>query len=293
MAADLGGIDPWVVQPRERARYEEQFRSLNPINGVITGDQAKGFFLQSQLPPPILGQIWALADADADGRMDINEFSIACKLINLKLKGFQIPATLPPVLKALVAQSPLSSQPKPAINGTAIPAASQPVPTLPTQPLISSQTVPPLIPVEPVPTMTSRPSLTGSATIPQAIRAPIIPPQPTAIPPQPGYIPPMMPTSLIQQQVPPVIPQAPIMSQVPPVVPQSMAGIIQPPAVPPMPAMVQPIIPPVSTMAQPVIPPVPTMAQPVIPPVPAVVPTQVPLAEVVKTVEKAPSIESP
>ena len=30
--------------------------------------------------------------------MDLNEFSIACKLINLKLRGFEIPKTLPSTL---------------------------------------------------------------------------------------------------------------------------------------------------------------------------------------------------
>ncbi|XP_076754423.1 dynamin associated protein 160 isoform X3 [Xylocopa sonorina] len=92
------GMDPWVIQPRERARYREQFDSLKPINGVVTGEQAKEFLLKSQLPPVILGQIWALSDTDADGKMDINEFSIACKLINLKLRGFEIPKALPPTL---------------------------------------------------------------------------------------------------------------------------------------------------------------------------------------------------
>ncbi|XP_076246231.1 dynamin associated protein 160 isoform X2 [Calliopsis andreniformis] len=92
------GIDHWVIQPRERARYREQFDSLKPINGVVTGEQAKQFLLKSQLPPVILGQIWALSDTDADGKMDINEFSIACKLINLKLRGFEIPKVLPPAL---------------------------------------------------------------------------------------------------------------------------------------------------------------------------------------------------
>ncbi|KMQ96409.1 intersectin-2-like isoform x4 protein [Lasius niger] len=92
------GIDPWVVQPRERIRYQEQFDSLKPINGIVTGEQAKGFLLRSQLPPPILGQIWGLSDTDADGKMNINEFSIACKLINLKLRGFEIPNVLPPIL---------------------------------------------------------------------------------------------------------------------------------------------------------------------------------------------------
>lgn len=52
------GMDPWVIQPRERTRYQEQFDSLNPINGIVTGEQAKGFLLRSQLQPAILGQIW-------------------------------------------------------------------------------------------------------------------------------------------------------------------------------------------------------------------------------------------
>ncbi|XP_018398634.1 PREDICTED: intersectin-1 isoform X2 [Cyphomyrmex costatus] len=92
------GMDPWMIQPRERFRYQEQFDSLKPINGIVTGEQAKGFLLRSQLQPAILGHIWALSDTDADGKMDINEFSIACKLINLKLRGFEIPKVLPPVL---------------------------------------------------------------------------------------------------------------------------------------------------------------------------------------------------
>jgi hypothetical protein len=53
-----GAVDPWVILPQERARYEEQFRALQPVNGIVTGEQAKGFLLQSQLPPQILGHIW-------------------------------------------------------------------------------------------------------------------------------------------------------------------------------------------------------------------------------------------
>lgn len=42
----------------------------------------------------------SLADTDRDGKMDINEFSIACKLVNLKLRGFEIPKQLPPTMIA-------------------------------------------------------------------------------------------------------------------------------------------------------------------------------------------------
>ena len=40
-----------------------------------------------------------LSDMNGDGKMDLNEFSVACKLINLKLKGMELPKTLPPQVK--------------------------------------------------------------------------------------------------------------------------------------------------------------------------------------------------
>lgn len=50
--------DPFVITTRERVKYTEQFKALNPVNEIITGQQARGFFLQSQLPPAVLGEIW-------------------------------------------------------------------------------------------------------------------------------------------------------------------------------------------------------------------------------------------
>ena len=50
--------DPWMVTPGERAKHEEQFKSLGPNGGFITGEQAKGLFMQSRLPPQVLGVIW-------------------------------------------------------------------------------------------------------------------------------------------------------------------------------------------------------------------------------------------
>lgn len=41
-----------------------------------------------------------MADTDRDGKMDINEFSIACKLVNLKVRGFAVPKQLPPTMIA-------------------------------------------------------------------------------------------------------------------------------------------------------------------------------------------------
>lgn len=42
----------------------------------------------------------ALADTDADGKMNLIEFSIACKLISCKLRNVEVPKQLPPTLIA-------------------------------------------------------------------------------------------------------------------------------------------------------------------------------------------------
>ncbi len=89
-------MDPWMITPVERARHAEQFASLSPANGMVNGAQAKGFLMQSGLQPMVLAQIWGLADLNGDGQMDLNEFSIACKLITMKLTGFELPPQLPP-----------------------------------------------------------------------------------------------------------------------------------------------------------------------------------------------------
>ena len=53
-------MDPWMILPAERARHDEQFRSLGPnaTTGMVTGAQARGFMMQSGLPPMVLAQIW-------------------------------------------------------------------------------------------------------------------------------------------------------------------------------------------------------------------------------------------
>lgn len=43
----------------------------------------------------------SLADTNSDGKMDKNEFAIAMKLVKMKLKGFDVPRSLPDSLKAV------------------------------------------------------------------------------------------------------------------------------------------------------------------------------------------------
>ena len=51
-------MDPWLILPQERMRHMEQFTGVGPKDGFITGAQARGFFMQSGLPPMVLAQIW-------------------------------------------------------------------------------------------------------------------------------------------------------------------------------------------------------------------------------------------
>ncbi|XP_047576564.1 intersectin-1 isoform X3 [Lutra lutra] len=155
-----GSLDIWAITVEERAKHDQQFHSLKPISGFITGDQARNFFFQSGLPQPVLAQIWALADMNNDGRMDQVEFSIAMKLIKLKLQGYQLPSSLPPVMK----QQPvaISSTPAFGIGGIA--------------------SMPPLTAVAPVP-MGSIPVVGMSPPLVSSVPTAAVPPLANGAPP--------------------------------------------------------------------------------------------------------------
>nr|XP_042704608.1 intersectin-2 isoform X3 [Chrysemys picta bellii] len=143
-----GGPNMWAVTSEERAKHDKQFESLKPIGGYITGDQARTFFLQSGLPSSVLAEIWALADLNKDGKMDQQEFSIAMKLIKLKLQGQHLPVVLPPIMKQPPVFSPLisarfgmGSMPNLSIP-TSVPTIA---PLAPMSSLTSVTSIPPLV----------------------------------------------------------------------------------------------------------------------------------------------------
>lgn len=70
------------------------------------------FFYGQNHSKPLVLVCRALADMNNDGRMDQVEFSIAMKLIKLKLQGYQLPSTLPPVMK----QQPVAISSTPAFG---------------------------------------------------------------------------------------------------------------------------------------------------------------------------------
>uniref|UniRef100_F1SDJ6 Intersectin 2 n=1 Tax=Sus scrofa TaxID=9823 RepID=F1SDJ6_PIG len=152
----LGGPNMWAITSEERTKHDKQFDNLKPSGGYITGDQARTFFLQSGLPAPVLAEIWALSDLNKDGKMDQQEFSIAMKLIKLKLQGQQLPVVLPPIMKQPPMFSPLISA---RFGMGSMPNLSIP------------QSLPPVAPIA-----TPLPSATSGTTLPPLMMpAPLVP----------------------------------------------------------------------------------------------------------------------
>lgn len=96
----LDTIDPndpkiWTIKSDDRRRYHKIFQNLViSMNGKLSGVQAKNFLSESKLPETDLAQIWGLADADKDGALTEQEFSIAMHLAHLRLHNVDLPETL-------------------------------------------------------------------------------------------------------------------------------------------------------------------------------------------------------
>ncbi|KAM9187400.1 LOW QUALITY PROTEIN: EH domain-containing protein 3 [Dugong dugon] len=101
------GDAEWVVA-RDKPMYDEIFYTLLPVDGKITGANAKKEMVRSKLPNSVLGRIWKLADIDRDGMLDDEEFALANHLIKVKLEGHELlnelPAHLLPPSKRKVAE---------------------------------------------------------------------------------------------------------------------------------------------------------------------------------------------
>uniref|UniRef100_A0A2K5C7S6 EH domain containing 3 n=1 Tax=Aotus nancymaae TaxID=37293 RepID=A0A2K5C7S6_AOTNA len=79
----------------DKPMYDEIFYTLSPVDGKITGANAKKEMVRSKLPNSVLGKIWKLADIDKDGMLDDEEFALANHLIKVKLEGHELPNELP------------------------------------------------------------------------------------------------------------------------------------------------------------------------------------------------------
>nr|XP_020643797.1 epidermal growth factor receptor substrate 15 [Pogona vitticeps] len=89
---------PWAVKIEDKAKYDAIFESLNPVNGLLSGDKVKPVLLNSKLPVDILGRVWELSDIDHDGMLDGDEFAVAMFLVYCALEKEPVPMSLPPAL---------------------------------------------------------------------------------------------------------------------------------------------------------------------------------------------------
>ncbi|QRV74778.1 hypothetical protein RhiJN_02793 [Ceratobasidium sp. AG-Ba] len=86
----------WAVSNDTKARSDSFFTRLDvQRRGWINNEVAATFMAQSQLPAPVLGRIWDLADVKKDGKLTADEFAVAMHLIDGKLAGREIPVELP------------------------------------------------------------------------------------------------------------------------------------------------------------------------------------------------------
>ncbi|KAI0628815.1 hypothetical protein C8Q77DRAFT_1281081 [Trametes polyzona] len=90
---------PWALSKAEKKSYDQIFRAWDAGNtGFISGQTALEVFGQSGLDRNDLAKIWALADVENRGKLNLAEFHVAMGLIYRRLNGNEIPDVLPPEL---------------------------------------------------------------------------------------------------------------------------------------------------------------------------------------------------
>jgi epidermal growth factor receptor substrate 15 len=132
-APRLSGGDAWPpASPADMARYQQMFqRHDTDGDGKLSGGEIVPLLMALDPPKALLKDIWALADADADGALNQSEFCVAVYLTERAKEGRKPPATLPPGPFPPVAQAaPPAPAPAPAPAAPAAPASS----ALPTRP---------------------------------------------------------------------------------------------------------------------------------------------------------------
>ncbi|KAJ3225721.1 hypothetical protein HK099_006334 [Clydaea vesicula] len=116
--ANGAGTIVYALSNEEKERYKQAFLSCNPVNGLVNGDKAKEFFLKSNLPVESLIKIWNLADSNATGALNLQQFMVAFFFImRTKTGSIQtIPNSVPPALWNSINGAEVSKSPLPGSN---------------------------------------------------------------------------------------------------------------------------------------------------------------------------------
>ncbi|CAD5227122.1 unnamed protein product [Bursaphelenchus xylophilus] len=92
-------LGDWTMPHSTKLKYSQRFNQLDrERKDYLTGQQVRGVMGESQLPAPILGQIWNLADNNKEGYLTIEKFCVAMFLIDQVKAGYALPPKLPPEL---------------------------------------------------------------------------------------------------------------------------------------------------------------------------------------------------
>ncbi|GMT25450.1 hypothetical protein PFISCL1PPCAC_16747 [Pristionchus fissidentatus] len=95
-------LDNWTMPQSNKLKYAQQFNAVDKQRaGFLNGPIARNALGQSGLPTHALAHVWTLSDVNKDGRLSVEEYSIAQWLIDQHKTGFALPAELPPELAAL------------------------------------------------------------------------------------------------------------------------------------------------------------------------------------------------
>ena len=87
-----------AADPLKITSWTSLFSAAGPLEGKLSGSQAKPIMMESRLPNSVLSKVWALADVDRDGMLDETEFFLAMYLMDLKIAGHDLPGVLPQYL---------------------------------------------------------------------------------------------------------------------------------------------------------------------------------------------------
>ncbi|KAJ1673635.1 hypothetical protein EV182_004851, partial [Spiromyces aspiralis] len=98
-SAPSASAQRWDIPLPERQKYYGYFDLLDKGKvGYLEGQVPVNFFLASKLPETDLARVWDLADINHTGKLSRDEFAVAMHLINSKLAGKELPASLPSLL---------------------------------------------------------------------------------------------------------------------------------------------------------------------------------------------------
>lgn len=112
-----------TITPSDRAQFTRVFVGAQPVSGLLTGPQAQGIFLKSQLPVDVLATVWNLADTQQRGALDLSDFIIGMTYIQALMRGSLTKDQLPAVLPQGLYEQASGGRPKPQSPMAAAPTS--------------------------------------------------------------------------------------------------------------------------------------------------------------------------